>query len=1059
MGSFAWLGQVGDPGCEFRGAPFWAWNGRLDPAELRRQIRLMREMGLGGFFMHSRVGLDTTYLSEEWFDCVRACLDEADKLGMKAWLYDEDRWPSGAAGGLVTVDPQYRLRRLVMRRADDGTVPAPVAGGEVVGLFRVRFSAGAMASYERLAAVPSDGRVALGVDEALLLFSVELEQPSSWYNGQTYLDTMDQEAVAKFIEVTHEAYRREVGEAFGGTVPGIFTDEPAHTQVAMAAGEGCWVTAWSRTFAETFLARYGHDLRERLPELFYDLADGTMSVARYQYHDCLTAMFVAAFGRQIGDWCERHGMLYTGHLLEEDSLSSQTNQVGSCLRFYEHMQAPGMDLLTEHWRVYDTAKQVSSAARQFGRRWRITETYGCTGWDFSFAGHKALGDWQAALGINVRCQHLAWYTMQGEAKRDYPAGIFYQSPWWRDYAMVEDYFARVNLAMTEGEEVRDILVVHPVESMWTLTRVGWHEDAAVKACDRMLVALRDTLLQAHLDFDYGDEEMLGRLGSVVDGEGGVRLALAQGRYRAVVVPPLRTVRASTLALLRRFREQGGLVVFAGVPAGHVDAVASDAARELAAGCVAVPFAGDDGHEALMAALAPVRQVSIHTADGTEIAPALYLLRESAEAWHLFICNSGHSAAQLAHEGSDAMVRDRRAAFMQVDVALAATTPHAPVELDAERGTLHGTDAERTTSGWVVHTALPALGSRLFVFPKEALPAGVAATVQPRRTPGREVRTAELTPRKWDVALSEDNVLPLDGPSWRIDGGAWQKPQDILRVDQAVRRHLGVAPRGGQMVQPWARPRVADPRRACVELRHEFTVRNLPVGELFLAMECPETCQVRVNGVPLCRDAENGWWCDRSLRKIPIPVDVLRLGKNQVELTFPAYDETHSGLEMAYLLGDFGVRLGARGRRTLIRRVDALRLGDWVGQGLPFYAGSVAYRTRIRPDVADGQRLVVAVREYRGVAVRVSVDGVSAGLVAWDPHEVDITGLVAGKRAALLQVEVVGHRRNSHGPFHFHEKWPDWTGPWQFIATGDAWTDEHQLVPCGLMAPPRLVLRQ
>ena len=91
------------------------------------------------------------------------------------------------------------------------------------------------------------------------------------------------------------------------------------------------------------------------------------------------------------------------------------------MRFYEHMQAPGMDLLTERWRIYDTAKQVSSVARQFGRKWRLTETYGCTGWDFPFAGHKALGDWQTALGINLRCQHLYWYTMKGEAKRDYPA--------------------------------------------------------------------------------------------------------------------------------------------------------------------------------------------------------------------------------------------------------------------------------------------------------------------------------------------------------------------------------------------------------------------------------------------------------------------------------------------------------------------------------------------------------------------------------------------------------------------------------------------------------------
>ena len=107
------------PGSAYRGKPFWAWNGKLDPEELRRQIRMMHRMGLGGFLMHSRVGLDTAYLSKDWFRCVAACIDEAEKLDMQAWLYDEDRWPSGAAGGLVTRYPKYRMCHLVMDILDD----------------------------------------------------------------------------------------------------------------------------------------------------------------------------------------------------------------------------------------------------------------------------------------------------------------------------------------------------------------------------------------------------------------------------------------------------------------------------------------------------------------------------------------------------------------------------------------------------------------------------------------------------------------------------------------------------------------------------------------------------------------------------------------------------------------------------------------------------------------------------------------------------------------------------------------------------------------------------
>lgn len=106
------LNEVKSPSIEFRGVPFWAWNGTIDEEEIRTQIRDFKKMGLGGFFMHSRVGLNTEYLGEKWFKCILAGIDEAKKQGLKAWLYDEDRWPSGAAGGLVTQNHKFRARQL-----------------------------------------------------------------------------------------------------------------------------------------------------------------------------------------------------------------------------------------------------------------------------------------------------------------------------------------------------------------------------------------------------------------------------------------------------------------------------------------------------------------------------------------------------------------------------------------------------------------------------------------------------------------------------------------------------------------------------------------------------------------------------------------------------------------------------------------------------------------------------------------------------------------------------------------------------------------------------------
>ena len=96
----------------------------------------------------------------------------------------------------------------------------------------------------------------------------------------------------------------------------------------------------------------------------------------------------------------------------------------------------------------------------------LSELYGVTDWDFDFRGHKLNGDWQAALGVTVRVPHLSWVSMAGEAKRDYPASINYQSPWYKKYSCVEDHFARVNTAMTRGVPIVKVGVIHPVESFW-----------------------------------------------------------------------------------------------------------------------------------------------------------------------------------------------------------------------------------------------------------------------------------------------------------------------------------------------------------------------------------------------------------------------------------------------------------------------------------------------------------------------------------------------------------------------------------------------------------------
>ncbi len=1036
------------PGSIYRGAPFWAWNGALDPDELRRQIRLMKQMGLGGFFMHSRVGLATSYLSDDWFACVRACCDEAEKLGMQAWLYDEDRWPSGAAGGLVTKNPKYRMRCLAMEKLSG---PQELRWTkDTLAVFAAKVKGSSACEVRRI--FKTKQRVRLAPGEALLVFSVRIHKNNSWYNGYTYLDTLSHEAVRQFIKVTHDVYRKRIGNRFGKSVPGIFTDEPnyGHTLSDDWAKSGDVSVPWTAKLPAIFQRRYGYDLLNHLPEIFLDVDSQPFTPARYHYHECTTYLFADAFARQIGEWCGRNRLLSTGHLLAEDTLSSQTSVVGSCLRSYEYMQSPGMDLLTEHWRVFAVAKQVSSAARQFGRKWRLTETYGCTGWDFSLAGHKALGDWQAALGINVRCQHLAWYTMLAEAKRDYPAAISYQSPWWQFYSHVEDYFARIHSIMTRGQEVRDLLVIHPVESMWVKCRADWLKNPAVKEYDRMFWKLSDRLLAGHVDFDYGDEDILSRHGRVGNRQGRPAFVVGRADYRCIMVPPLATIRRSTLMLLKRFRDLGGQVVFIGAAPAYVEAVASDEAKEFASRCQIVPAVGPG---VIKAVEKNCRCISITDDAGRELGAVLYLLREDKNAFYLFICNTGQNFADSGRDVSNQSgVRERTLLFPGVVIRGIPGWPHPPLELNPETGETLAADAQQAATGYAIHTSLPALGSRLFLIPKQPMAVRAAA-----RPPLKEMNRSVVDGgESWEARLSESNVLVLDRPRLQIGDGPWQPKNEILRVDRVVRDSLGLPHRGGMMVQPWARQKSRRPKSVPITLSYEFTAQATPKGQVLLALEEPQLFRISLNGEAIAANPECGWWVDRSLRTVLLDPELIRPGRNEVVLEC-AYNENHPGLEIVYLLGDFGVEV--RGIQvSLSAPVRTLRPGDWVEQGLPFYSGNVSYLKKIRPAIGRKERLFVRIPDYRGVAVRILIDGKEAGIRAWEPYEIDITDLARGREEITLTIEVIGHRRNSHGPLHLAEKWPAWTGPAQYVSEGKAWQEEYQLVPCGLMAAPELIVR-
>lgn len=1037
-----------NPGAEYRGKPFWSWNGELRKEELLRQLSIIKEMGFGGFFMHSRAGLITEYLGEEWFELVNAVADEGEKLGLEAWLYDEDRWPSGSAGGKVTVDPQYRMKSMVLycydRSAFDWNREIPGENGyEVIAVFAARIEGRAV--YEFVLCEDQQALAEALKEEQynkVLVFRIVPNAPASVYNGTTYIDTMSRKAVDRFIELTHEAYKEHCGNRIGGSIRGIFTDEPHRGHMLddchVENGVEICSAAYTDDFFEEFEKRYGYQLRPLLPELFFRKDGRKVAKIKLDFVDLGNNLFIERFAEPIREWCDKNGMVFTGHVLHEDSFANQTVPNGSLMRFYPHMTYPGIDLLTEHNRCYWVVKQLASAARQVGQKWMLSELYGCTGWQFDFRGHKAVGDWQALLGINLRCQHLSWYTMEGESKRDYPGSIFHQSTYYKDYNYVETYFARFGAVMTQGRQVCDLLVLNPIESTWAMIYAGWAhwinptpDNTDERELEKHYEQLFHMLMGSQLDFDYGEEYMMKELYSTGrDSSGKAILRIGKADYRTVIVSGMITMRSSTVQILKEFLELGGRVIFSGEIPQYVDGVESKAVCELAAhpNAVTIPF------EKQALAEAARKTSSFYPVVEGEGAESVFVqMRYDADRKLLYaaLLNTDRENPRASLRLS---LRDPSGAFSFREAPLFAE------QWDLASGKRFRKELSVENGVPAVTFGMEAAGEKIFVFTREEDPS--------LETPEKaeELKAIKLpADSEFAYTLDEPNVCVLDFAKWKFRNGEWQPAEEVLRVDGKIRDTAGIEHRSGDMLQPWYAKKYCDDAYGELELEYEFYADVLPEGKLFLAAERPEFCQYYLNGTRLECANPDDFWIDVCFKKLEIPAGLVQMGRNTV--TRRTLFRRTTNIEALYLVGDFGVRLEGH-KKILARRPERIGFKNLCEYNLPFYTGCVTYQ--IPNSVFAASRSSDCIRlkldGYRGSLVKVAPvgdSGAKAQILAWEPYEADITEWVAA--GCDIGVTLVCSRRNVFGPLHLVPAESGAYGPGHFVTGGNHWSDDYTLI--------------
>lgn len=1008
--------QFKNPGPEYRGAPFLSLNDDLDGDELVRQIRGMKEQGMGGFFLHSRAGLITPYMGEKWLDLIERCADEAKATGTYAWLYDEDRWPSGFAGGMVPAKgAEYRQKFLNIVEFDlgkdtkveerDGQITVN-GHTNVITWFACRKVDG---KIEDLRQIPVGVDTGLPEGTRILLFRKEVHGDSHWFNGYAYVDTLRPEVIRAFIESTYEPYWRKLGGRFGKEIPGIFTDEP-----------NIGAMAWTERLPEEFVKRCGYDLLEHLPSLFHEV--GNWRKVRHDYRSLTADMYLEAFSKQIYEWCDARKLQFTGHYLAEDTLVSQLKRAGACMPHYEYMHMPGIDHLMRTLQGITLVKQVSSAANQLGKKRVLSETFGGGGWNTSFADQKWIANWQYALGVNFTNQHLSLYSARGSRKRDWPPS-YYQQPYWKHYRVMNDYLARVCLMLTRGDFLADVLVIHPIASAWCV--YSPHDESKARALADAFKRTSTNLAQLHREFEYGDEKLMAKYAEVQ----GKELAVGRMKYRAVVVPPSVTLAGTTFKLLREFLDAGGTVIAIKPIPTLVDGEDSaELARffEEKRRNLAVIEEDKAQLDAALQAAVP-RGLSVTDESGAEAGQVICHRRQDGKRHIVFLASTD------LHNGCD--------------VTLTLEKRGRVEDWDLEKGSVGEIPARKQGSGMAISVSLPGAGSRLLVIDESAKFAPMNAA-QPM-----EIGSLELSDA-WEVRRHDPNSILLDLCSYRIADGEWKGPVPVFKVQ----REMEGRPDGTE-----------------VTLRFSFDIVFEPsAGEpMFLVLEQPEIHTIRLNGQAIeFKDA--GRWVDKHFRKVDISRDV-RSGNNIIELSCKfirpkkpktlVFVEGGVELENVYIVGDFGVAADstkpdgpmgttvADGGFKLVNEAATPIAGDLAAAGYPFFAGDIELAQSVTIDQLPGGRAYLELDGLDAIVAKVRVNGRDAGLICWGPYRVDITDHLK-KGRNRIQVVLTNSLRNLLGPHHHKGGELHAASPGSFVDEGN-WTDAYHFVKLGIPGKARI----
>lgn len=550
-------------------AVMWFTCGPMDQKEMTYQLEGFCKQGLRDFFIHPVNGSVGDYLGEYFFRMVRHARDEAKRLGMKYWIYDEYNWSSGVAAGQVLRDAPWAHGSCLFR------IEKTVDAGAVV-----RIEMPKKEKYNTKLLLATENGVAFSplVEGDTVVYENTTDAPitveifvSKWDLGtiaalrgsevvvpgmQGYLDTLDPEAVDEFIRSTHEKYKAEIGEDFGNVVKGVFCDEViTYFDFRESGEEDAKTLPWSRRFAERFAKRCGYDIIPRLS----DLMKGEDKKLLIDYWESVADFMMEGFAGRTYDWCNKNGLIATGHIDAEESILSQVYRSGDNYEFYKRFGMPGIDSILTYFRLNDhsfaIAPKIASSAAHFLHKERILcETFTISGWEIGLSDMKRAINKLALLGINFIQYMGARFDFILSANAIAMTNNF-QNPLFQHYGALSEYVSSLQAFVAKTEYDAHLLLFYPMTTARAMISYRTVQDEWDCDLNMTLRALTNSLLSLQIPFEIGFEQVINEA-EVKDG----RFIIDGQYYDTLILPETEYIKEETFRKISAFANGGGKLI-------------------------------------------------------------------------------------------------------------------------------------------------------------------------------------------------------------------------------------------------------------------------------------------------------------------------------------------------------------------------------------------------------------------------------------------------------------------------------------------------------------------